>query len=190
VLRRIAARKEVGQADLHRLGNFCQGFQRRDCVAVFHAGKIAAQQARAALDVALRQSAVAPVGSDHFTDVDLGFLFRQWLISHPRVFYGAVRVGASALSDLVPKRKPAGTSPNIKYPSKAVCFPGRPWSNPFAGREFDLLLKCSLFRYSTGSIPFRYPWLSEPTPINMVHKGVAARASSKPCHSPSRAATL
>jgi hypothetical protein len=44
-------------------------------VAVFHAGEIATEQAGAPLDVALGQSALAPVAPDDVADVDLWFLF-------------------------------------------------------------------------------------------------------------------
>jgi hypothetical protein len=44
-------------------------------MAVLDAGKIAAQQARAPLDIALRKASLAPVTADDFPDIDFWFLF-------------------------------------------------------------------------------------------------------------------
>jgi hypothetical protein len=46
-------------------------------VTVFDARKVATQEPGAALDVALRQSALAAIRFDDFSDVDLWFLFRH-----------------------------------------------------------------------------------------------------------------
>ena len=71
----VAAGKEVRQGNLHSLGNFREGLQRGDGVAVFDPRQIATQQAGAALDVALRQSSVRTIRFDDFADVNFGLLF-------------------------------------------------------------------------------------------------------------------
>jgi hypothetical protein len=73
----FGAREKVGQGNFHGFGNFREGFERGNGVAVFHARQIAAEQSGAALDVALGKSPLAAVGFDDFADVYLWFLFRH-----------------------------------------------------------------------------------------------------------------
>src|SRR5262249_27374636 len=75
VPRRFRAREKVGEGNVHRLGNFRKRFKRRNCVAVFHARKVASQQPRATFNVSLRQTALAAVSLDHIPDVDSWFFF-------------------------------------------------------------------------------------------------------------------
>src|SRR5271157_3615694 len=75
VARRFRAGEKVGQRDFHGFGDFGQGLERRNSVAVLDAGEIATQQTGAALDVSLRQATLAAVSFYHFTNVDLWFLF-------------------------------------------------------------------------------------------------------------------
>jgi hypothetical protein len=46
-------------------------------MTILHARQVTTQEPGAALDVALRQSPLAAIGFDHFSDVDLRFLFRH-----------------------------------------------------------------------------------------------------------------
>src|SRR4029077_21257377 len=75
VTRCLRARKKVGQRNFHGLGNFGESLERWHGVAVLHAGKIAAQQSRAALDIALRKAALSPVTANDFADIYFWFLF-------------------------------------------------------------------------------------------------------------------
>ena len=77
VARSFRAGEEVGQRNFHGFGDLREGFERGNGVAVFYARKVAAEEAGAALDVALRKAALAAVGFDDFADVDLWFLFRH-----------------------------------------------------------------------------------------------------------------
>ena len=75
IARRFGAGEKVGQADLHGFGNLRQRLQRRHGMAVLHAGEIAAQQARAAFDIALRKPALSAVTANHLTDVNFWLFF-------------------------------------------------------------------------------------------------------------------
>src|SRR5712664_69830 len=66
---RFGAGEKVRQRDVHGFRDFGERFQRRDGVPVFNTRKVTPQQPGAALDVALRQAALAPIGLDHFSDV-------------------------------------------------------------------------------------------------------------------------
>jgi hypothetical protein len=57
-------------------------------VAVLYTRKVAAQQAGAALDVALRQPPLAPIGFDDLADIDLWFLFRHWFLQQKQYLNG------------------------------------------------------------------------------------------------------
>jgi hypothetical protein len=46
-------------------------------MAVLDTGKVAAEQSRAAFDIALRKTAIASVRPNHFTNIYLGLLFRH-----------------------------------------------------------------------------------------------------------------
>jgi len=72
---RLGAGEKVGERNVHGLGDFGQRFERRNGVTVLDARKVAAQQTGAALDVALRQAALAAITLDDFADV------------HPRLFF-------------------------------------------------------------------------------------------------------
>src|SRR5256884_8214444 len=67
--------EKVRERDVHGFRDFGERFKRRDRVPVFHARQVTTQQPGAALDVALRQAALAPVSPDHFSDVYSRFLF-------------------------------------------------------------------------------------------------------------------
>ena len=75
VARRLRARKEVGQRNFHGFGDLGEGFERRDRVPVLDARKVAAQQSRAPLDIALRKSSLSAVTTDDFADIYFWFLF-------------------------------------------------------------------------------------------------------------------
>src|SRR6266436_7333291 len=81
VARRFRAGEKVGERNVHGFGDFRQRLERRHGVPVLHAREIAAQQAGAALDVALRQSALAAVGFDDFADVYAWLFF--WHVDDP-----------------------------------------------------------------------------------------------------------
>jgi hypothetical protein len=75
VARRFRAGEKIGERDFHGLCNFSERLQRRHSVAVFDAGKIAAQQTRPPLDIALRKASLAPITSNYFPNIDLWLLF-------------------------------------------------------------------------------------------------------------------
>jgi len=77
VARGFGAGEKVGERNFHGFGNLRESFERRNGVAVFDAREVAAEEAGAALDVALGKAALAAVGFDDFADVDLWFLFRH-----------------------------------------------------------------------------------------------------------------
>ncbi len=72
---RLCTGEKVGERNVHGLGDFGKGFERRHGVAVFDARKVAAQQARAALDISLRKAALAAIALDDFPDVHSRLFF-------------------------------------------------------------------------------------------------------------------
>src|SRR5882762_2110615 len=93
VARRLRAGKEVGESDLHRLRDFREGLQRRHGVAVLDAGKIAAQQPRSPLDIALRETSLAAITPNYFANIDLGLFFWHSIHTLPisRLYYAVER---------------------------------------------------------------------------------------------------
>src|SRR5438046_8043998 len=75
--------EKVRERDVHGFRDFGERFKRRDRVPVFHARQVTTQQPGAALDVALRQAALAPVSPDRSEERRVG----EW-----RTF-GVVRCG-------------------------------------------------------------------------------------------------
>src|SRR5712691_3800411 len=64
--------KELRERNFHGSGNFGQGVERGDGVAVLYARQVAAQQAGTFFDVSLRHAFLQPVVPNGFADVDLG----------------------------------------------------------------------------------------------------------------------
>ena len=77
VARRFSSREKVCQRNFHGFGNLGECLEGRDGVAILDAREIAADQAGAALDVALGKASLAAIGFDDFADVHLWFLFRH-----------------------------------------------------------------------------------------------------------------
>jgi hypothetical protein len=65
-------------------------------VAVFDAGKIAAQQSRAPLDISLRKTSLTAITANYFTNIDLRLLFWHSFDALPdwRLYYAEARRGA------------------------------------------------------------------------------------------------
>src|SRR5467141_5037496 len=80
VARRLGPGKKIRERNVHGFRDFGERFERRDGVAVLDARKVATQKAGAALDVALRQSALAAIALDDFTDVYTRFFFWHGLL--------------------------------------------------------------------------------------------------------------
>src|ERR1700730_2767482 len=75
VARRFGPGEKIRERNVHGFRNFGERFERRHGVAVLDARKVATQEAGAALDVALRQAALAAIALDDFTDVYTRFFF-------------------------------------------------------------------------------------------------------------------
>src|SRR5262249_39364555 len=104
VARCFGVGEKVRQRNVHGFSDFGERFERRHGMAVFDAREVAAQQACAALDVALRQSALAAIGLDNFSDVHPWFFF--W---HGRSCRGGILVTNSRSG----KRKSRGTGSKV-----------------------------------------------------------------------------
>ena len=77
IARSLGAGEKIGEGDFHGFCDFRERLERGNGVTVFDAREVAAEEAGAALDVALGKAALAAVGFDDFADVDLWFLFRH-----------------------------------------------------------------------------------------------------------------
>jgi hypothetical protein len=62
-------------------------------VAVLDAGKIAAQQPRSPLDIALREASLAAITPNYFANIDLGLLFwhSRHTLPNSRLYYAVER---------------------------------------------------------------------------------------------------
>jgi hypothetical protein len=75
VTRSFCAGEKISKRNFHGFGDLGKGFERRDGVPVLNARKVAAQQSRSPLDVALRKSSLSAVTADNFADIYFRFLF-------------------------------------------------------------------------------------------------------------------
>src|SRR6202035_434832 len=79
--------EELRKCDLHSAGDFRQGVERRDGVAVLYARQVAAQKASALFNVSLRHAFLQPVVSNGLADVDLWEHCRMRHSNHIGIFW-------------------------------------------------------------------------------------------------------
>src|SRR5262249_34710737 len=83
----IRVREKLRKGQLHGSGNFRKCIERRDGVSVFDARQIAAKQAGALFEVALRHSFLEPVVSDRLADIHGREHFRMGHGNHSSNFW-------------------------------------------------------------------------------------------------------
>ena len=105
VARRFRSGEKIGQGHVHGFGNLGKRLERRHGVAVFHAREVAAQQARAAFDIALRQSPLAAIRANHFSDIYFWFFF--WHVVPTSWIAGILRSRLSARKRILEFMRPS-----------------------------------------------------------------------------------